>query len=54
MHTSHIQSNDKNTVITNENGILTTGFPPIIALIALNNEVILLSPGALSNITPFT
>ena len=35
-------------------GILVIGCPPIIALIALNNERTLLSPGALSKITPLT
>lgn len=38
----------------NDMGIFKTGCPPIIALIALKRAVNLLSPGALSNITPFT
>lgn len=35
-------------------GIFVRRCPPMIALIALNRDVTLLSPGALSKITPFT
>ena len=46
--------NDRKTVTTNDMGTFVSGCPPIIALIALNKLVILLSPGELSKITPFT
>ena len=35
-------------------GMFVSGCPPMIALIALKRVVSLLSPGALSNITPLT
>jgi len=52
--TSKNQSTERKNVMTNDIGRFVRGLPPIIALIALKSAVSLLSPGALSNITPLT
>lgn len=52
--TSKSHNIERKIVMTNDIGKLVNGCPPRIALIARNKEVILRSPGALSNITPFT
>lgn len=52
--TSKNQSTESRNVIIKDIGKFVRGWPPIIALIALKSAVNLLSPGALSNITPLT
>lgn len=54
INTSKNQSIDKKIVIKKDIGMFVIGCPPMIALIALKRAVNLLSPGALSNITPLT
>lgn len=54
INTSKNQSIERKIVMRKDIGMFVSGCPPMIALIALKRAVNLLSPGALSNITPLT